>query len=276
MLQSLQLLDGMFQTHILLKSNNREQHGARSVSFFDGWFGWFQCQESFDWQPSTVSRFALQKAKRHRTEANLETICSYGWGQGIEELYFFSCYSNGWSGSEDLHSVLQQYFVGANCCCLLNSQCGEDWRDEPWEYKNEQYEACGDLQSFCRFFLVPVFLPDQELLKYWNWTLRFALRSIGAPISKDCSEAYYRRQGICSEDNPQSLSRFLVCKCRHRKRIRIWRTCRTDHTCGSLSWNMSSSLGEDPTACAFFSATQCHNAHGMPIKVSTSWWGRLP
>lgn len=37
----------------------------------------------------------------------------------------------------------------------------EDWRDEPWEYKNEQYEACGGTRA--ELFRLPGFHPGSEV-----------------------------------------------------------------------------------------------------------------
>ena len=247
----------------------REQDGARSVSFFDGWFGWFLYQESFDWQLSTVSLFAFQKAKRHRTEANLGTMCSYGW-QGIEERNIF---------------CLQHDFVEA-----------EDWRDEPWEYKNEQYEACGGtcrawnlvfpgsrVPSWFRGFSSSRTTVTTKLLEL-NGIELIALRHFALYPKYGGSNFKRLLRGILSTPGyllwgqpPASSADFLFACVGIKKgsafegpeHIKL-----VDH-CLSASWKMSSSLGEDPTACSFFSfATQC--SWDAFLKVSTSWWGRLP
>lgn len=235
----------------------REQDGARSVSFFDGWFGWFLYQESFDWQLSTVSLFAFQKAKRHRTEANLGTMCSYGW-QGMEHLFLTAWFC--WSrGLERRTMGIQERAV--------RGLWGDLQSLEPWAFPGSRVFLGSILVQ--RFFFIKNYSNYRIIGIEWNWTnctspLRTLSEVSGLQFQTTAPRHIIDARVFALRTTPRKLSGFLVCMRRHRKR-RIWRTWRTYQTCG---WLFECILKD---VIEFGWRSNC-----MFLKVSTSWWGRLP
>ena len=225
------------------------------MSFFDGWFGCFLCQESFDWQPSTVSLFAFQKAKRHRTEANLGTMCSYGW-QGIEEWNIF-CLQN--DDFVEANWGLERRTMGIQERAVRGL-----WGDQSWAFSGFQGSILVQ-----RFFFIKNYSDYRIIGIEWNWTnctspLRTLPEVSGLQFQTTAPRHIIDARVFALRTTPRKLSGFLFCMRRHRKRIRIWRTW-TYQTCGSLFECILKDVIE------FGWRSNC-----MFLKVSTSWWGRLP
>lgn len=213
------------------------------MSFFDGWFGCFLCQESFDWQPSTVSLFAFQKAKRHRTEANLGTMCSYGW-QGIEEWNIF-CLQN--DDFVEANWGLERRTMGIQERAVRGL-----WGDQSWAFPASR------VPSWFRGFSSSRTTVTTELLEL-NGIELIALRHFALYPKYRGSNFKRLLRGILSTPGyllwgqpPASSADFLFACAGIEKgsafegpeHIKL-----VDH-CLSASWKMSSSLGEDPTACS--------------------------
>lgn len=108
-----------------------------------------------------------------------------------------------------------------------------------------------------RFFFIKNYSDYRIIGIEWNWTnctspLRTLPEVSGLQFQTTARRHIIDARVFALRTTPRKLSGFLVCMRRHRKRIRIWRTWtyQTCDHCLSASWKMSSSLGEDPTACS--------------------------
>ena len=221
----------------------REQDGARSVSFFDGWFGWFLYQESFDWQLSTVSLFAFQKAKRHRTEANLGTMCSYGW-QGMEHLFLTAWFC--WSrGLERRTMGIQERAV--------RGLWGDLQSLEPWAFPGSRVFLGSILVQ--RFFFIKNYsnyrIIGIELIALRHFALYPKYRGSNF---KRLLRGILSTPGYLLWGQPPASSADFLFACVGIEKGSAFEGpeehIKLVDDCLSASWKMSSSLGEDPTACS--------------------------